>query len=186
MNSITTMITIDALSSLFARYGLCQVIVSDNGTQFTSNEFQSFCDYNGIEHIRTAPAHAQSNGQAERYVESVKSALTKIVHDGESITNALVKFLFRYRTTPHATTGSTPAELFLKRPLRTIFDLLRPTYSEATSSARARYQYNFDRRTKEHILILVTKCWYEILDRKRTSVNGNLVCLSNDKVLDYG
>ena len=54
MNSITTNLTINALSSLFARYGLCQVIVSDNGSQFTAIEFQDFCSRNGIKHIRTA------------------------------------------------------------------------------------------------------------------------------------
>ena len=149
MNSITTSLTINVLSSLFTRYGLCQVIVSDNGSQFTSTEFQDFCSRNGIEYIRTAPAHAQSNDQAERYVETVKSAFTKIVHDGGSIGEALMRFLFNYRTTPHATTNSTPAELFLKRPLRTVLDLLRPNYIEATRSAKDRYQSNFDRRTKE-------------------------------------
>ncbi|CAF1460993.1 unnamed protein product [Adineta ricciae] len=138
MTTITSQITINALSSLFARFGVCSF-----------RSLPNFCSRNGIDHVRTAPAHAQSNGQAERYVETVKSALTKIVHEGGSVTEALMKFLFNYRTTPHATTGQTPAELFLKRPLRTVLDLLRPNYAEATRLAHNRYQVNFDKKSKE-------------------------------------
>jgi len=41
----------------------------------------------------------------------------------------IAQFLLTYRSTPHSTTGVSPAELFLKRPLRTRFDLLRPSNS---------------------------------------------------------
>ena len=65
MFSTTTSKTIDALRTLFARYGLPDQVVSDNGTQFTSEEFSQFMKANRIKHIRTAPYHPSSNGQAE-------------------------------------------------------------------------------------------------------------------------
>lgn len=52
MNNISTAATMKNLTSLFSRYGLCEEIVSDNGTQFTSDEFNNFCIRNGIRHIR--------------------------------------------------------------------------------------------------------------------------------------
>ncbi|CAF4186494.1 unnamed protein product [Rotaria magnacalcarata] len=149
MNDISTTSTIKILTSLFARYGLCEEIVSDNGTQFTSEEFVRFCVRNGIKHIRTTPAHPQSNGQAERYVKTVKTALRKGLYRGGNLSDILLKFLFCYRTTPHSTTNASPAELFLKRQLRTVLDLLRPNATGASHVTRTRYQVNFDRHTKE-------------------------------------
>ena len=103
MSNTTTSMTITTLTSLFARYGLCEEIVSDNGPQFTSDEFAQFCARNGIRHIRTAPGHPQSNGQAERYVDTVKSALTKGLQKGGRVADVLYKFLFVYRSTVHPT-----------------------------------------------------------------------------------
>ncbi len=47
-------------------------------------------------------------------------------HDGFSLIGRLNTFLGKYRATPHATTGSTPSELFLQRRVRTKLDLLKP------------------------------------------------------------
>ena len=149
MSNISSAQTIKTLTTLFSRYGLCEEIVSDNGTQFTSDEFAQFCARHGIRHIRTTPGHPQSNGQAEKYVDTVKNALKKAVNDGGSVSDILCKFLFRYRSTPHSTTNATPAELFLKRQLRTVLDLLRPTAADASEKSRKRYQSNFDRHTKD-------------------------------------
>ncbi|CAF0711795.1 unnamed protein product [Adineta steineri] len=150
MDLITTTATIETLYSLFSRYGLCEEIVSDNGTQFTSKEFSDFCARHGIRHLRTSPGHPQSNGQAERYVDTVKSAIKKgISGGGGDLKQVLIKFLFSYRSTPHATTNISPAELFMKRQLRTVLDLIRPTAKDTSSAAQERYKHNFDRHTKE-------------------------------------
>ena len=126
MSSTTTSKTIDALRTLFARYGLPDQVVSDNGTQFTSEEFSQFMKANGIKHIRTAPYHPSSNGQAERFVQTFKRAMKAGERDEPSLSTRLSQFLLTYRSTPQATTNSTPSELFLQRKMRTKFDLLKP------------------------------------------------------------
>ena len=65
-SSATSTATIQMLQTMFAHYGLPRTLVSDSGTCFTSQEFEDFLKVNGIQHIKTAPYHPQSNGLAER------------------------------------------------------------------------------------------------------------------------
>ena len=65
MPTTTSTKTIETLRSLIARYGLPEQVVSDNGPQFTSDEFKGFCKSNGIRHITSAPYHPSTNGAIE-------------------------------------------------------------------------------------------------------------------------
>lgn len=69
--------TIDVLKQIFARFGLPNNIVTDNGPQFIALEFKEFCSNNGISHTLIAPYHPSSNGQAQRFVQTFKSAMQK-------------------------------------------------------------------------------------------------------------
>jgi transposase InsO family protein len=73
--STTSMQTIDQLRTIFAQYGVPTEVVTDNMPQYTSAEFQLFLNTNGIKHITTAPFHLTTNGQAERFVQSIKHAM---------------------------------------------------------------------------------------------------------------
>ena len=44
---------------------------------FTGSEFKVYCDSLAIEHITTPTYNPQSNGQAERFVDTFKRALKK-------------------------------------------------------------------------------------------------------------
>ena len=125
MATTTAAKTIECLREIFARHGLPEQLVSDNGPQFTSDEFAHFLKTNGIKHIRSAPYHPATNGLAERFVQTFKTAM-KSGDQFASVHTRLQQFLLTYRNTPHATTKTTPAELLVKRSLRTRLDLLRP------------------------------------------------------------
>lgn len=56
-------------------YGLPEVLVRDNGPQFTSGELQTFLKANLVTHARSAPFHPATNGLAERFVQTFKRAL---------------------------------------------------------------------------------------------------------------
>ena len=124
ISTITSEKTIETLRSVFANHGLPQMIVTDNGSSFTSHEFKIFTQKNGIKHVTSALYHPSSNGQAERAVQTVKQGIKQT--PGKTIQERLSKFLFNYRITPHATTGIPPCELLMKRQLRSSLDLLIP------------------------------------------------------------
>ena len=116
--------------------------MSDNGSQFTSSQFQDFCQRWGIQHIRSPPYHPQSNGQAERFVDTFKRALAKSKGEG-TMEEILETFLLTYRTTPNNARSDhlTPAEALMRRRIRTKFDLLRPSdvYSKQPQDPRKHY-----------------------------------------------
>ena len=55
VNSATTEVTGECLRMIIARSGLPEMMVTDNGTRFTSSEFQEFAQHNNIRHICIAP-----------------------------------------------------------------------------------------------------------------------------------
>jgi len=141
VNSATSQATIEKLRLIFATHGLPEVIVSDNGPAFTSEEFDAFVRGNGIKHLTSAPYHPASNGLAERAVQTVKKALRK--DSGEvSLETQISRFLFRYRITPHSTTGVAPAQLLMGRRLRSRLDLLHP---DVSVRVRQRQSYQKER-----------------------------------------
>lgn len=135
MSSTTTTKTIQVLRGLFSRYGLPEVLVSDNGPQFTSHEFESFMKGNGVKHIRSAPFHPSTNGLAERFVQTFKQSLKRSTGT-MSIQHRLDAFLLMYRNTPHSTTKETPARLFMHRQLRSRLDLMKPSVTSVVEKAQ--------------------------------------------------
>ena len=93
LTSATATATIAALRCIFSQHGLPEIVVSDNGTQFSSAQFHDFCQQHCIKHIFSPPYHPQSNGQAERFVDTFKRALLKARGEGTS-EEVIQQFLF--------------------------------------------------------------------------------------------
>lgn len=64
---------IRALKAMFSQFGVPEVLCSDNRPQYTSQEFSRFLGEYGIVHLTSSPQYPQSNGFAERMIETVKS-----------------------------------------------------------------------------------------------------------------
>ncbi|XP_055305757.1 uncharacterized protein K02A2.6-like [Sitodiplosis mosellana] len=150
MKTITSAFTISKLREFFSRLGIPDIIVSDNGTQLKSAEFNDFTARNNIEHIFTSPGHAATNGQAENFVKTFKKSfiasvnsanLNNTTRDLDTIIN---RILLDYRNTIHCTTGETPAKLFFGRTLCTRFSNLRPpTVREVIENKQEIQKRNF-------------------------------------------
>ena len=92
MSTTTATATLDVLRDWFAQHGIPDQVVTDNGTQFTSEAFATFTKQNGIKHVRSAPYHPASNGLAERFIQSLKLSLKATTSDDRSLFQQLPSF----------------------------------------------------------------------------------------------
>ena len=139
------------MQGLFAVHGLPDQVVSDNGPQFVSKEFQRFMKENGIKHTRCAPYHPSSNGLAERFVQTLKKALRCIKDIWRTFQHRLAGFLLAYRTTPHAMTNVAPCELLINRKICTGLDLLYPDVQSWVAKNVARQKAMLDVHAKARV-----------------------------------
>ena len=65
LKSTTTQSVLNTLKTMFARYGIPEVLRSDNGPQFNFQEFTQFALKYNFKHITSGPHYPVSNGQAE-------------------------------------------------------------------------------------------------------------------------
>ena len=62
----------------------------------------------------------------------------------DTVREKLIKFLFKYRITPHSTTGIPPAELLMGRRLRSRLDLLQPSLTSKVQQSQMTQKQNHD------------------------------------------
>lgn len=153
--NIQSATVVAALKNMFSRFGIPQKIVSDNGTQFSSQEFKTFSESWGFTHVTSSPLYPRSNGLAERNVRTIKSLLTKALESREDWQLALLNFR------NSALTGEqySPAQLLMGRRLRSRLpagaQALRPVAvnADAVRAHRATNtqasKRNYDRGTRD-------------------------------------
>ena len=113
MPNTTMQTTVDQLHSAFARWGIPQQVVSDNGPQFVSQEFDQFMSVNNIKHLKSSPYHPATNGLPEHFVQMLKQALKVSKCEEKSLQQHLASFLLQYRNARHASTETSPALLMI-------------------------------------------------------------------------
>ncbi|CAJ2637852.1 unnamed protein product [Trifolium pratense] len=98
--------------NILARFGIPQVVVTDNGTQFTDKKVREFMAKIGTTQHFTSVEHPQTNGQAEAANRVILRGLKRRLDEAKGKwTEELHSVLWSYRTTPHSTTGETPFRL---------------------------------------------------------------------------
>ena len=116
LSKVTSKTVITASKVQFARHGIPDTLISDNGPQFASAEFAQFTKEWQIEHRTSSPHYPQSNGRAENAVKTCKSLLKKAKASGEDPLLALLD----WRNTPTENIGTSPAQRLMGRRTRTL------------------------------------------------------------------
>ena len=75
---------------MFARFGIPDVVITDNGRYFLSSEFAAFAKNWKFDHIISSPRYAQSYGKAENDVQMTKWLFKKCCTVGEFEFQALL------------------------------------------------------------------------------------------------
>ena len=138
MPNTTTQTTVDQLRSVFARWGIPQQVVSDNGPQFVSQEFDRFMSVNNIKHLKSSSYHPATNGLAKRFVQTLKQALKVSKCKEKSLQHHLASFLLQYQNARHASTETSPALLMIGQDLHSRLHLLKPDLRGTTLKASTR------------------------------------------------
>lgn len=102
---------IEYLKELFGTQGVPELMYTDNGPQFSCLSFQKFSQDWSFRHVTSSPTYAQSNGFAERAVQTVKNTMKKAKQDDMDTEFALLCL----RTTPISDRVMSPMELLMGR-----------------------------------------------------------------------
>ena len=153
LTSLSSRAVIKELKAIFARYGIPDALVTDNGPQFSSAEFSVFARTWGFDHVTSSPRYPQSNGKAENAVKTIKNLFRKCKASGQSEFLALLD----WRNTPTEGIGTSPAQRLMGRRCKTLLPtagtLLKPRFdtegdARALAGAKQRQQFYYNKTAK--------------------------------------
>lgn len=124
LENMTSKNTMKHLKSQFSRYGIPGVFYSDNQSNFVSQEFKDFAKDYGFNCVTSSPTMSNSNGLAERAVQTVKNLLRKASHRWKAMLN--------YRNTVIDDIGLSPEQMFFNRRLKTTLPISSPLVQYGT------------------------------------------------------
>ena len=115
MKETTSQAVVTKLKAQFARHGIPDVLVSDNGPQFSSHHFAQFAKAWQFEHQPSSPGNSKGNGAAEAAVKTVKRMMKRSRAAGEDPYLGLLNL----RNTPQEGMDTSPAQRLMSRRTRT-------------------------------------------------------------------
>ena len=143
--STTSSAVIRKLKAMFSRNGIPEKVISDNGPQYSSQDFKNFANTWDFKHTTTSPHYPQSNGLAEKTVQTAKIILDKARAEKKDPYLSLLE----YRNTP-VDGFKSPAQLLNSRRLRSILPTtaaqLQPQVISPTAARRRREHMQHQQR----------------------------------------
>ena len=128
LHSIDAEHVAEELVNLLVRVSLPKEILTDQGSNFTSQLLQEVYRLLHIQPIRMSPYHPQTDRLVERFNQMLKTMLRKTVkEEGKDWDKLLPYVLFAYRELPQTSTGFSPFKLLYGRQMRGPLDVLRET-----------------------------------------------------------
>ena len=114
LRNTSAVAVIRAMERNFARHGIPDECVADNGPQFVSHEYAPFAREYGFTSIKSSPYHSRGNGKAESAVKIAKNVVKKSRFEDPYLA------LLAYRNTPQQGYQYSPAQRLMSRKLRDV------------------------------------------------------------------
>ena len=177
----------EELLKLFARVGLPKEILTDQGSNFTSQLLTELYKMLHVHPIRTSPYHPQTDGLVERFNQTLKSMLRKAaVEEGKDWDKMLPYLLFAYREVPQASTGFSPFELLYGRAVHGPLDVLKQAWEASEKSDESVVSHVLEIRDRMEKMVDIAhknlskaqeqqKKWYDAHARQRQFTVGDQV-----------
>lgn len=128
LRNIEALIVAEVITEQFiAKWGVPEIIHSDQGRQYDNRLFKDLCDLLGtcIRKTPTTAFHPKSDGMVERFNKTLATMLTAYVSDHQHDWNIHLPYvLMAYRSAVHETTGYIPNMIMLGREVSTPLDLM--------------------------------------------------------------
>ena len=116
-------------------------LLTDNGSGYVSQVFNDYLKLVGIRHIVASPYHPQTNGKVERYQQTLKREVNRVVYDAPSeLKRAIADFVayYNFRRYHEALDNVTPADVYFGRKE----DILAERQETKRVTIRSRKVYN--------------------------------------------
>ena len=140
----------EALCETFTRLGLPEEILSDQGSNFTSNLMKKVMELLQIHHLKTSPYHPQADGMLERFHGTLKGMMRKSNIANKNWDEYLPYVCFAVRDSVHSATGFTPFQLLFERDVRGPLSLLRHQLTGQTAGCRTVVDFVTNLKAKLH------------------------------------
>ena len=139
LKSITTEAVAESLVDIFSRVGIPDEILSDNGSQFTSDVMREVSRLLSVAQLHSSIYHPMTNGLVERFNGTLKNMLKRLMSERPSDWDRYINAaLFAYREIPQETTGFSPFELLYGRNVKGPSQLLYEQWTQKNVDAEER------------------------------------------------
>ena len=103
----------EALCETFARLGLPEEILSDQGSNLTSGLMKRVTELLQIHQLKTSPYHPQTDGMLERFHSTLKGMMRKTCKANKDWDEYLPYVCFAFQDSVHTAAGFTPFQLLM-------------------------------------------------------------------------
>ncbi|PIK57073.1 hypothetical protein BSL78_06013 [Apostichopus japonicus] len=187
LRNIDTERVAEALVDIFSRVGVPSEILTDRGSQFTSDVMKEVSRLLSLRQLTTTPYHPICNGLVEKFNGTLKRMLKRMCEERPSDWDRYIgPLLFAYREAPQASTGFAPFELLYGRTVRGPMAILKEMWTSEVDNpeTRSTYQYVLDLRERlEETCALARSELQESSRGTRSTITGRLKVASSNQVI---